>query len=796
VSNGKAGGGATPPAGLGAAGAAADAGMGAQPACGVVANCGNAPNPPAPPAPTPVAPIITITYHIVLVKKSYLAKSTRMPVVLSTDQAFDGTGTFSSSSAAIRFFSHDTGGVLIESGHSFAGVQLSAGITIYAEGATPSAKMDDVVLTLALTPGSKPVKPPVSDKMTSVEVTLDICQSRTAAGATPVPLSENDKISVGRFVHVQVQGGAPAQSFHGRAMLIVRQAKPADFTGQLVLWPIGNRVQLFQLADDPPAPAQAALASPQQIPNATITADGAKFWVEGTAVSGALRDTGFDLGVVGVASDGDRVAVTVVRFSDLKVDIPVTPAHTKRLGNSPVARHHITRGAGALANRAFDEDFTANLALALVGDSIRPSDLIKLSVQIHPAGIPILWSVQRDARPDPLGDHADIIALSPNPIPAVKKTGANTATLAADAVGSFHVRPYVDCNASNDFEYNDNSGNPIDREPFIILNLILIRVQGSNNVSKAQQANTNIVPAAPTNATGVGVSTGTFVSAAAAGVHNRGTVEVIGGGGDGLRGLNFLFAGWVNNELSVPGSPSAPPTEDVLSNYRDPAPPNTVHPRFSAWAQPPAHGIFQVFAPPPPPPPPPAPPPAPVVLTIQPGPVLDCSPFGAEGTGGNTCVGTETIAKPGPPTNIIKVPRPRPAGAGNVGQRWTIEQWDSPGDNCPANHEASAAAVLINYRFNLNFHTDLVFWTNNGGVPGPTVDPACRLYSTVFTNAWQIRFACTFPAAGAAAITTPLTITMKPDTGPMPKKARPVQGTGLEIRGPVSLRLLCVDARN
>ena len=797
-------------AGLGKAGTAADAGMSALPACNSVATCGDAGSPPPAVSPYPVAPILTINFHIVLVKKPYLSKSTRMPVVLGTDQPFDGTGTFTSSSGAIRFLTKDSGGVEIQSGHSFTGAELTPGVTIYAEGATASAKMDDVVLTLSLQPGSKPVKPPVSDKMTAVEVTLDICQSRTAVGADPTPLSSNDKVNTGRFIHLQVKGGAPLKSFHGRAMVIVRKAKPDDFTGQLVLWPIGNRVQLFQLADDPPDPAQAPLAAPQQIPNAGIPATGTRFWAEGIMVSGVLRDTGFDLGVVGVASDGDRVAITVVSFSDLKINIPVTPALNPRLGNSPVARHHLTRGVGALAARAYDEDFTANLALALVEDSVPADDLVKLSVQIHPAGAPIDWSVQRDTRAAPDGDDPDVVALSPNAIPTAKKTGPNSATLAADAVGSFHVRPYVDCNGSGDFEYNDNTGKPIDREPFIILNLILLRVQGTSNVSKSQQANVALNPAAPTTATGVGVGTGTFATGAAAGTHNKATVEVIGGGGDGLRGLNFLFGGWVNNELAVPGSPTAPLTEDVVSNYRDPAPPNAVHPRFSLWAQPPAHAIFQVFPPPPPPPPPPAAPPAPVVLTVQPGPVLDCSPFGNEGTGGNTCVGTETPAAPGPPVPIRKVPRPRTVGAGNIGQLWTVEMWDSPGDNCPARHEGMPTAVLINYRFNLNFRSDLVFWTNNGRSPSPTIDPACRLYSTVFSNAWRIRFACNFPVAPpapgpgpapppppvAAVITTPLTIRMTRDNGPMPKKARPVKGSGLEIRGPVSLRLLCVDARN
>jgi hypothetical protein len=710
-----------------------------------------------------------------------------MPVVLATDQAFDGTGVFTVSSGAIRFFSLASGGAQIESGHSFPGAQLSSSVTIFAEGATPSTSMDDVVLTLSLNPGSKPVKAPATDKMTCVEVTLDICQSRTVVGADPIPLSDNDKINSGRFIHSQVNGGTPLKSFHGRAMLIVRKAKPADFSGQLRLTATNNRVRLYQLADDPPDPAQAALPDPQQIANPGIPADGAKYWVEGGMISGALRDTGYNLGVVGVAPDGDRVAMTVVRFANLKVDIPSTPARTNRLGNSPVLRHHLTRGTGAVANKAFDEDFTANLPLALLEDSIRATDLVKLSVEVHPAGATVLWSVQRDTRPAPDGDDPDIIALSPNRVPTLTQTGPLTATLSADAVGSFHIRPYIDCNGTAAFEHNDNAGTRIDREPFIILNLLLVRVQGSSNVSKAQPANLALNPAAPTAVTGVRVSTGAFGAAAAAGVHNKATVEVIGGGRDGLRGLHFLFGGWVNNELAGAGSPTAPPTEDVVSNYRDPAPPNTVHPRLSVWVQPPAHGFLQVFTLPAPPLPPPP------VLTIQPGPVLDCTNFGNEGTGGNRPVGTEGAV--GPPLPIRKVARPRPAGGGNLGQLWTVEMWDSPGDNCPAHHEGFATAVLINYRFNLDFRTDLVFWTNNGGTPAPSIDPACRLYSTVQTNTWRIRFSCNFPAAGPAAITTALSISLTRDANPT-RKARPVQGSGLEVRGPISLNLLIVDSRN
>ena len=119
--------------------------------------------------------------------------------------------------------------------------------------------------------------------------------------------------------------------------------------------------------------------------------------------------------------------------------------------------------------------------------------------------------------------------------------------------------------------------------------------------------------------------------------------------------------------------------------------------------------------------------------------------------------------------------------------------WDSPGDSCPRRHEGFPAARLIDYRFNIDFLSSLVFWTNVSGVQRPTVHAACRLYSHVITNTWTIRIAMTFNAAGASAITTPLAIAMVQDVLPV-KKAQPVDGSNLEVRGPVSLNLLIVDA--
>jgi hypothetical protein len=119
--------------------------------------------------------------------------------------------------------------------------------------------------------------------------------------------------------------------------------------------------------------------------------------------------------------------------------------------------------------------------------------------------------------------------------------------------------------------------------------------------------------------------------------------------------------------------------------------------------------------------------------------------------------------------------------------------WDSPGDSCPAAHEGFPGAVLASYRFNLDFQSDLVFWTNITQVAGPTPDPACRLYSSVQTNTWTIRFDCTFDNLGHIHIGTALTIALTQD-GDATRVSTPVAGSGLEIRGPISLNVLVVDA--
>jgi outer membrane protein OmpA-like peptidoglycan-associated protein len=252
----------------------------------------------------PVNPTIALGASAVVVRKPH-TNPARVAVTLGTDGPFSGSGTLTRSSPAIRFFTAATGGTEITfdgTDNVFRGPQLAGGVQLFAEGAAASAAPDDVVLTLTLSGGVSPVGPAAVATMTSVELTLDICNPRVAAGVDPVPLSAADKVAVGRFLQA-----ADASNVHPRAMLIVRPPNPV-VAGTLELRPLNARVRAFPA--EVPAPGQVALPDPHPVPIATIPAGGARVFAEGVSVSVAALDTGFRLGLQGVEQDGDRVAAT------------------------------------------------------------------------------------------------------------------------------------------------------------------------------------------------------------------------------------------------------------------------------------------------------------------------------------------------------------------------------------------------------------------------------------------------------------------------------------------------------
>ncbi len=724
-------------------------------------------SPPAVP-PVPIGPVIQLANSLVLVHKPYLPAAvttrTRVTLTVTDPGGFDGSGTFAvtSPSARLNFFDAAVAGNLVTTaGRDFAADELNAGVVLFAEGEIPSNAMDDIVLRLSLSGGSRPILPPVTAHMTSIEVTLDIHESRTASGSEPAVLSTSAKINSGRFVHVQ-----NASFHHGRALVIVRKAVPATFPGNLELRSFDGHVRLFADPDEIAAVGQAPVALPLVIANGGIGATGQRFWAEGSGVSGALADTGFKLGVAGLGPDGDHVRMTAVQFHNLSARIRSTPPHIARMGNA--AAPHVF-ALGGTHTRDFDESFAVREPLVLVRDSLDAAHPIELSVAVNPAGAPVMWSIERAVNPgtaDPI-DHADVLALTGSALPTLDPTGSVTlnATLLPDSVGSFHVRAFIDCNGTNDFERHDAAGARIDREPYILMNLVLVHVTLSSDNSQTHPANFVGVAAGG----GINVTGGTFNIGAplAASIHMNAIVEIVGGGADGKLGLTRIFGGWINNEAN---------TEDIVGTFLDStvAPP-VVHTHASVFASnlaaatgahPSGSAAFRPVDPAP---------------TLVVAPVLDTGRL-TPGTGGDTA----TLSR-----SRIRVKRdlaPQP------GQRWLIESVDSPGDGDPANHIGFPAAVLTRFRFNLRFRAALCFWTNFGGSSGATGNSAERLYCVVRRYRWTMRGEWTInPVTGAVAPAGVPAVTISEAQTDSP--AVPVAGSNLEVRAPTGLSLLARDCR-
>jgi hypothetical protein len=129
--------------------------------------------------------------------------------------------------------------------------------------------------------------------------------------------------------------------------------------------------------------------------------------------------------------------------------------------------------------------------------------------------------------------------------------------------------------------------------------------------------------------------------------------------------------------------------------------------------------------------------------------------------------------------------------AGGMGQRWTVGNSDSPGG--PIRSTASdAQSQLIRFTFNLDFQSALLVWTNTAATPEPaagdndTTGACCRLYSTVQTQSWTVRFESTFDATYAETSVTTKTISLTRDPDAT-RLATPADGSGYETRAPGGL---------
>lgn len=651
----------------------------------------------------------------------------------------------------------------------------AGGIKLWVQGDSVSEELQDMAIRLGLADIPDLVDIVEGDRVyvTVVKTRLDICKSRKNTNNDPEPLSTDDRVNTGRFIHTQ-DGGY----HHGRAMIIVQKVKPASFAGKLALtvWDAtakssnNPRSELFE--QEIAADGQASKPNPYEFDHkANFPDHGLKLWAQGKAgtVSGALRDTEIRLGVKDHIRMCGRVALTVVRFKNFKADIPSTPANTERkkghgLGdNHPVPRHEFI--IDGTDDKHFDDDFAENEPLVLVENSIKDSDKINLSVEIEPANIDVSWGVVRDYRTaDPKGDHADIIALPGNSDdPGLSQDGGDKlkASMTANAVGSFHVCPYIDCNGNGKFDHSDNTGVRIDREPFITMNIVLIRVQGfTNNTVTNSAAGTNGIETQNIGGIDypVNISTGDFNATGNDAIHMKAIARLIGGGQDGKRGLDCIFGGWTNNVTDCATSPTGQGLDITHHHQKPPPSPMPVLPPPAE----PVHRLACYFE---------------MNGAKFGGAVLDAGaygPGGSQGTGGNTATSTK---------QSNDCPVNKTDDASGIGQKWEIENVDSPGFGIEAFNPTEVDAQLILFKFNIDFRCDLVFWTNIQKVSDSTNAPACRLYSSVSTNTWTVRCQSSFDKDFNETQDTPIAVAVTQDPDAT-RLAEPVDGIGLETRQP------------
>lgn len=369
-----------------------------------------------------VTPMVEVPHPVVLVKRPYTSPL-RREVVLRTDVDFGtgGSGLFTVPGSSVRFFTAATAGVLISfsgTDNRFTANELARGVTLWAEGVSPSGHVDDIVMTLTISGGNRVPRPSATatGRLTAVRLTLDICGSRTTAGHDP-PLLSADKVTVGRFL-MRPTG----TSTHHRGMLIVRQAEPADFPGTLLLTPVaGSSGRASACRAEDPVADPTALSSPHRMPAADLRHGPIHLWAEGSADSHGRSDrASFHLGIDGVDPDGDRVSVVVFSLNRLEAFLRATPC--RRDGSRSTIMPKITSTMDSLV---FD-------ATAMV--VVHGCGRLRLELFMSPNDIPVSWTKRRAA------DDSFSGSLPTDSAGA----DARHRDVQCDATGSFHLIAFVD----------------------------------------------------------------------------------------------------------------------------------------------------------------------------------------------------------------------------------------------------------------------------------------------------------------------------------------------------------------
>lgn len=622
--------------------------------------------------------------------------------------------------------------------------QLPAdGQEFWIEGKEVSEELRDAAIQLGLADLDERFE---GDRVnvTVIETSLRICQSKTKADEDPAPMSAEDQLKKGRFLHQQDPG-----FHHGRALVLVKQVKPAAFAGKLTLtvWDVtaksaaDPRIELFKAEDEVAAAGQTAKANPFEFDHdGSFPAKGLKLWAQGKngKVSAALRDTEIRLGVKDHIAVCGRAAVTVVAFTKLTVTIKPTPANTVRTGHAAPANHthEVTD---------YEEDFTKDKTLVLLRNAQPDIALEVITKPDRPIDLPVLWKAVRNK-----DDHATLGDAQALPTITADRADCRKATLSANEKGAFHIRPYIDCNGVD--EYSPG-------EPSLPLSLVLANVTVAEDNSAGLNGNLK----ATGTAGRVDVRNGTWPDTWAAATQANGAgmtmelvAEVTGGGVDGRIGLDRVFGGLVNmlrgNEirLTYRDATRATPVDYTVRN-------RYVLNKGAATGN---YGGSKMFKPTDP---------APNLLSF---PVLDTGRRPG-GLGGETAVMGRSGVWDTPPADAA------------VGKRYTLRCIDSPGRGFLQVHPDHPNALLAQIHYVQQFRANFCFWTNIARVRGQSADPANRVYSVVRTMNWDVTADWDVDSSAATpvlTVSTPHAVAVS-DAATIDPLGR-AQDHGVEVRPP------------
>ena len=583
--------------------------------------------------------------------------------------------------------------------------------------------------------------------MTAFKAELRIFKSQPADKSAAVQIADADKIDTGRFVHKQ-----DPDNNHGRAKLVVRALEPGGFACKMTLsgWDLTHnpyteaksgapKVKLF----DAETKGSEFAFGTEINHSAGAKADLKTLWVEGATTSAALIDTQVRLNVKDVDFGCDRANTTVVEFTKIKATIKSTPAKTVRVGH-PAPDDH------TFENTKYTEDFAngKNEPLVLIRNA-QPDIALELTAKPDlPVDLDIQWKAVRNK-----DDKASIGGKTD--LPTVTRDGADKrkATLNANARGSFHIRPYIDCNGVDEYS---------PKEPSIPLNLVLADVEVVADNSAGLNGNLTSALGAVVN-----VRNGTWpdtwaecIKAGGAGMTMELVADVTGGGSNGRLGLDKVFGGLINmltdnqitltytEPLAVGPSPPPPATYTVRNRY--------VLNRDVATGD---YGGTKMFKP------------TDTAPSVMAFPVLDTG-RGSGGLGGESA----TMGRSG----VWDKQANRP-----VGIRHTLRCIDSPGRGFILNHSEHATARLTNIHYVQAFRANFCFWANISKGRGQTGDPCDRVYSAARTMDWEAHgdWNVTWGVGGAAlSNTNPHAIAIS-----NPNTVSPVgraQDNGVECRPP------------